>query len=79
MITIIEYGQNLVRLLHFNSFLVTEISLHYDCFNKDSGCLHTTPFTCSFDSICLFLHRYELFRTGSCSFDLVAGGLGGCG
>ena len=53
--------------------------MHYDCFNKDSGCLHTTPFTGNFDGICVFLHGYELFRTGSRSFELVAGGLGGCG
>ena len=36
MITIMEYDQNLVRLLYFNSFVATKISLHYDCFNKDS-------------------------------------------
>ena len=53
--------------------------MHYDCFNKNSGCLHTTPFTGNFDGICLFLHGYELFRTGSCSFELVASGLDGCG
>ena len=79
MVTIIEYSQNLVKLLHFNSFVAIKISLHYDCFNMDSGCLHTTPFTCNFDSICVFLHGYELFRTSSCSFELVADGLGGCG
>ena len=79
MATIIEYSQNLVKLLYFNSFVAIKISLHYDCFNKDSGCLHTTPFTCNFDSICLFLHGYELFWTSSCSFELVADGLGGCG
>ena len=33
----------------------------------------------NFDSICLFLHGYELFRTGSYSFELAVGGLGGCG
>ena len=79
MITIIEHGQNLVKLLYFNSFVTIKILLHYDCFNKNSGCLHTTPFTGNFDSICVFLHGYELFRTSSCSFELVAGGLGGCG
>ena len=79
MITIIEYGQNLAKLLYCNSFVAIKILLHYDCFNKNSGCLHTTPFTGNFDSICVFLHGYELFRTGSCSFELVAGGLGGCG
>ena len=79
MITIIEYGQNLVKLLYFNSFVAIKILLHYDCFNKNSGCLHTTPFTGNFDSICVFLHGYELFRIGACSFELVAGGLGGCG
>ena len=81
MITKIEYGQNLVKLLCFNSFVVIKILLCYDRFNKDSGCLHTTPFTVlgNFDRICVFLHGYELFRTGSCSFELVAGKLGGCG
>ena len=79
MITIIEYGQNLVKLLYFNSFVAIKILLHYDCFNKNSGCLHTTPFTGNFDSICVFLHEYEFFRTGSCSFERVADGLGGCG
>ena len=79
MVTIIKYSQNLVKLLYFNSFVAIKISLHYDCFNKDSGCLHTTPFTCNFDSICVFLHGYELFWTSSCSFELVADGLGGCG
>ena len=76
MITIIEYGQNLVKLLYFNSFVVIKILLHYDCFNKNSGCLHTTHFMGNFDSICMFLHGYELFRTGSCSFQLVSGGFG---
>ena len=45
MITIIEYGQNLVKLLYFNTFVAIKILLCYDCFNKDSGCLHLTPFT----------------------------------
>ena len=27
----------------------------------------------NFDSVCIFLHGYELFQTGSCSFELVAG------
>ena len=76
MITIIEYGQNLIKLLHFNSFVAIKILLHYDCFNKNSGCLHTTPFTCNFVSICVFLHGYELFRTDLSKFELVAGGLG---
>ena len=30
-------------------------------------------------SICVFLHGYELFLTGLCSFKLVVGELGGCG
>ena len=79
MITIIEQGQNLVKLLYFNSFVAIKILLHYDCFNKNSGCLHTTPFTSNFDDICMFLHGYELFRTGSRSFELLADGLGSCG
>ena len=45
MITIIEYRQNLVKLLYFNSFIAIKILLRYDCFNKDSGYLHPTPFT----------------------------------
>ena len=45
MITVIEYGQNLVKLLYFNRFVAMKILLRYDCFNKDSGCLHLTPFT----------------------------------
>ena len=36
MITIMEYGQNLIKLLHFNSFVAIKILLHYDCFNKNS-------------------------------------------
>ena len=81
MITIIEYVQNLVKLLCFNSFVTIKILLCYDRFNKDSGCLHPTPFTVlgTFDSICVFLHEYELFWTGSCSFELIAGWLGGGG
>ena len=78
MITIIEYGQNLVKLLYFNSFVAIKILLHYDCFNKNSGCLHTILVTGNFDSICVLLHGCELFWTGSCSFELVAGGIGGC-
>ena len=42
---IIEKGQNLVKLLHFNSFVVIKILLRYDCLNKNSGCLHPTPYT----------------------------------
>ena len=78
MITIIEYGQNLVKLLYFNSFVAIKILLHYDCFNKNSGCLHTTPFMGNFDSICVFLHGYKLFWTASYSFEPAVGGLGGC-
>ena len=44
MITVIEYGQSLVKLLYFNSFVVMMILLCHDCFNKDSECLHPTPF-----------------------------------
>ena len=33
----------------------------------------------NFDSIWVFLHEYELFWTGSCSFELIAGWLGGGG
>ena len=45
MIAIIEYGQNLVKLLCFNSFVAIKILLRYGCFNKDSGCLQPTIFT----------------------------------
>ena len=38
--TPLEYGQNLVKLLYSNSFVAIKISSRYDCFNKDSGCLH---------------------------------------
>ena len=31
----------------------------------------------NFDTICVFLLGYELLQTGSFSFELVAGGLGG--
>ena len=31
----------------------------------------------NFDTACVFVHGYELFQAGSCSFELVAGGLGG--
>ena len=34
MITIIEYDQNLVKLLYFNSFVAIKILLQYNCFNK---------------------------------------------
>ena len=78
MITIMEHGQDLVKLLYFNSFVAIKIALHCDCFNKNSGCLYTTPFTGNFDSICVLLHGYELFQTGSCSFELVVGGFDGC-
>ena len=78
MITIMEQGQNLVKLLYFNSFVAIKIVLHYDSFNKNSGCLHTTLFIGNFDNISVVLHGYELFQTGSCSFELVAGGFGGC-
>ena len=33
----------------------------------------------NFDNICMFLHGYELFQTGSCSNELVADRHGGCG
>ena len=43
-----EYGEyevsHLVKLLHFNSFVVIKILLHYDYFNKNSECLHLTPY-----------------------------------
>ena len=78
MITIIEHGQNLVKLLYFNSFVAVKIVLHYDSFNKNSGCLHNTLFMGNFDSICMLLHGYELFQTSSCSFRLVAGGFDSC-
>ena len=78
MITVIEHGLNLIKVLYFNSFVAIKILLHYDCFNKNSGCFHTTLFTGNFDSICPLLNGYELFQTGSCSFELVAGGFGGC-
>ena len=32
MIPIIEYRQNLVKLLYFNSSVVIKILLRYDCF-----------------------------------------------
>ena len=35
MIAIIEYGQNLVELLHFDSFVAMKILLCYNCFNED--------------------------------------------
>ena len=81
MITIIKYRHNLVKLLYFNSFVTIKILLCYDCFNKDPGCLLPTPVTVLgyFDSIWVFLHEYELFWTGSCSFELIAGWLGGGG
>ena len=44
MNTIIEYGQNLVELLYFNSFVAIKLLLRYNCFSKDSGYLHATPF-----------------------------------
>ena len=45
-----------------------KILLHYDCFNKNSRCLHITPFEGNFKSVCVFLHGYELFQTSLCSF-----------
>ena len=37
------------------------------------------PITNTPSKICVFLHGYELFRTGSCNFELVAGELDGGG
>ena len=74
MITIIEYDQNLIKLLYFNSFVAIKTLLRYDCFNKDSRCLDLSLRSSdNFDTICVFLHGYKLFQTGSCSFKLVAG------
>ena len=36
---------NCYILLYFNSFVAIKILLHYDCFDRDSGSLHATPFT----------------------------------
>ena len=44
--------------MKINSFVAIKILLNYDCFNKHSGCLHTTPFMGNFDSICVFLCFY---------------------
>ena len=45
MIAIIKYGQNLVELLYFNSFVAIKLLLlRCNCFNKDSGCFLATPF-----------------------------------
>ena len=33
------------ELLYFNSFVTIKVLLCCDCFNKDPGCLHPTPFT----------------------------------
>ena len=79
MITIIEYGLNLIKFLHFSSFVAIKILLYYYCFNENSGCLHTTPFTGNFDNVFVCSQGYELFWTGSCSFELVVGGFFGCG
>ena len=37
------------------------------------------PITHTPSKICVFLHGYEKFRTGSCSFELVEGELGSGG
>ena len=37
----------------------------------------TPLFMGNFDSICVLLRGFELFRTDSCSSELVAGGVGG--
>ena len=81
MITIIAYGQNLIELLYFNSFVAIKILLSYDCFNKTEDAFTSLPLRSqgNFDNICVSLHEYELFRIGLCSFELVAGELGGGG
>ena len=45
MIIIIEYGQNLVKLLYSDSFVAIKTLLCYDCFNTDSEWLDPTAFT----------------------------------
>ena len=79
MITIIEYDQNLVKFLYFNCFVAIKILLRCDCFNRiqDAFTSLSLPSQSNFDSICICLHGYELFRTGLCSFELFAGELEG--
>ena len=43
MITIIAYGQNLIELLYFNSFVAIKILLSYDCFNKTEDAFTSLP------------------------------------
>ena len=45
--------------------------------HSSSDSHHPTTHTPS--KICVFLHGYELFQTDLCSFELVAGELGGGG
>ena len=78
MITIIEKARIWLDCYILINFVAIKILLHYDCFIKNSGCLHTTFFTSNFDGISMFLHGHELDMnmTGSFRFELVAGGLG---
>ena len=58
--------------------LVCSIEKSLNCQNHSSSDSHH-PITHTPRKICVFLHGYELFRTGSCNFQLVAGELGGSG
>ena len=81
MITVIEYGQNLVKLLYFNTFAAIKFYCALIVLIRTQDAFTALPLRSqgNFDSICIYLHGYELFRTGLCSFELVAGGLGGGG
>ena len=75
MITTTEYGQNLVKYIYFNSYVVIKILLRYDYFKKIPHPLFR--YLGNFDRICIFLQGNELFWTGSCKFELVEDGLSG--
>ena len=63
-------------MLKIKSFVAIKILFHYDCFNKDSGCLHTTTLMGNFNSNCVFLCFYMdmncfgLLRVVSSSFQV---------
>ena len=79
IITMIKYDQNQIKLLYFNSFVAIKIYWITIVLIGVEDVFYTTPFTDNFHSRYMVSHGYELFRTSSCSLELVAGGLGGCG
>ena len=59
MITTTEYGQNLVKYIYFNSYVVIKILLRYDYFKKIPHPLFR--YLGNFDRICIFLQERNCF------------------